>query len=124
MYIAVALRTAWCQYTLRYIWYFAKSSDSSADSPFSHDARPRGAPVVRIVDERERVDQPVDVDLAVLHAAHERVALEILDLVEVERAGDQPLQRAVALAADERDDALGRVVAELVAQHRRRPRRR
>src|ERR1041385_5426767 len=26
----VALRTAWCQYTFRYIWYLAKRSDSSA----------------------------------------------------------------------------------------------
>ena len=31
----VADRTAWCQYTFRYIWYFANSSDSSALTPFS-----------------------------------------------------------------------------------------
>ena len=38
----------------------------------------------RLVEEDERVQQAVDVDLAVRHAAHERVALEVLDLVEVE----------------------------------------
>ena len=70
-----------------------------APSPTSPTA---GAPLLRILDDGERVEQAVDVDLAVRHAAHERVALEVLDLVEVERAGDQSLQRALALAADER----------------------
>ena len=63
------------------------------------------------------LQQAVDVDLAVVHAAHERVALEVLDLVEIERAGDEPLQRTAAAAADERHDAVGRVVAELGAEH-------
>ncbi len=51
-----------------------------------------------IAHERQRVDQTVDVDLAVAHAAHERVATEIVELVEIDRPGDQPLQRTLALA--------------------------
>ena len=53
-------------------------------------------PGVGIADERQRVDQTVDVDLAVAHAAHERVAPQVVELVEVDRAGNQSLQRALA----------------------------
>ena len=36
---------------------------------------------VRVLDQRERIEQAIGVDVAVVHAAHERVALEVLDLV-------------------------------------------
>ena len=110
LYIAVALRTAWCQYTFRYIWYFANRSDSSADSPFSSTPMTR-RPCRRLVDEHERIQQPVDVDLAVRHAAHQRVALEVFDLVEIERSRHEALQRRVARTANEREHSLRRALA-------------
>ena len=71
----------------------------------------------RIGDDGERVPEAVDVDLAVGHAAHHRVALEVVGLVEIDRPGDQPLQRRVAAPAHEREDALRRVDRELLAEY-------
>ena len=66
-----------------------------AESLFQHAdlEAPRG----RSSSSTRRGQQPVHVDLAVRHAAHQRVALQVVDLVEVERAGNQPLERAGAL---------------------------
>ena len=59
------------------------------------------------------------VDLAVRNAAHERIALEILDLVEIERAGDQTLKRARARAANQLEHALRRISAYLTLENLR-----
>ena len=57
------------------------------------------APRPPVSHQRERREQPVDVHRAVGDAAHARVAAQVVDLVEVERAGDEALERARALAA-------------------------
>ena len=76
----------------------------------------------RLVDEHERVEQTVDVDLAVRNAAHERIALEVLDLVEVERSRNEALQRRLARSADEREHSLRGAGTEHRGQHlRHRP---
>jgi hypothetical protein len=116
LYIAVAERTAWCQYTLRYIWYLANSSDSSADSPFSRSPT-AGRPVAGSSTTTSALSSRSTSISPYGHAAHERVALQVLDLVEVERPRDEPAQRAVAGAAHERVDALGRVGRHPRAQH-------
>ena len=56
-------------------------------------------------DESDRVDQAVHVDGAVGNAGHASVAGQVLDLVQIQGAGDQSLQRALAGAADELVDA-------------------
>ena len=76
-----------------------------------------GCAALRIVHEGERVEQPIDVDVAVVHAAHERVALEILDLVEIERARDETLHWTLASTPDEVHDAGRCVVPKFVAQN-------
>jgi hypothetical protein len=58
----------------------------------------------RVVDELHGVDEAVDIDIAVGDAAHERVALEVLDLVEVEGSGDEALERVGALASYQGQD--------------------
>src|SRR5687767_752797 len=77
----------------------------------------RQAAGCRIIDDGERVQQTVDVDLPVRDAAHQRIALEVLDLVEIQRPGDEPLQRRRALSADERVNARGHIAAERAGEH-------
>jgi hypothetical protein len=60
-----------------------------------------------ITHDRERMQQTIDIHLAVRHAAEARVALEVLDLVEIQAAADQALQRTVRDAADQGVDTLG-----------------
>ena len=57
--------------------------------------------------------ESIDVDLAVRNPAHVCVPLEILDLVQIQRAGDQSLQRARAPAADQVENTGRRVSAQL-----------
>ena len=53
----------------------------------------------------ERGEEAVDVHGPVRHAAEEGVAPEVVDLVEVQRSRDQPLQRVARLPPDEGADA-------------------
>ena len=80
--------------------------------PFFHDADP-WTPRRRVDDHAEGIDQAIGVDRTVRNSAHQRVALEVLDLVQVERAGDEPLQRRVRGAANQRQHALRRVRGQL-----------
>ena len=112
LYSTVAARTAWCQYTFRNIWYFANSSDSSDATPFSWTAT-SSRPVAGSRASVSACSSRSDVHLAVRHAAEPRVPLQVLDLVEVEAAADQALERARGAAADERIDARGRVGTQL-----------
>ncbi len=40
---------------------------------------------IGMVNEGQRVEQTVDVDLAIAHAAHERVAAQVIELVQIDR---------------------------------------
>ena len=66
----------------------------------------------------QRVRQPVDIDLAIRHTAHVGVALEILDLVEVERSRDKALQGMCTPTSNEVEHSRRRVRAQRVGQER------
>ena len=55
--------------------------------------------------DREGRKQPIHVHGPVRHAAEEGIAPEVVDLVEVQRSRDQPLQRVAGLPANEGADA-------------------
>ena len=93
----------------------AESLFLNADSSVLGPRLRRGRSSV-LGDQHKGIHQSVSVDLAVRNAAHQRIAAEILDLVEVERSGDQPLERVVTLAADQLHDARRRVATERLAQ--------
>ena len=80
-----------------------------ADSLLAHREFER--PPIAFAGDRERRQQPVHVHGPVGHPAEERVAAQVVDLVEVQRAGDQSLQRVSRGAADEGRDARGGVGA-------------
>src|SRR5204863_9867005 len=65
---------------------------------------------VRVFDNDQGVRQTIDVDLAVGNAAHERVALQVFDLVEIEGSRDEALQRTPASTANEIEYFFGSVV--------------
>src|SRR5881628_3511927 len=67
---------------------------------------------IRALDNRERVQEAIDIDFAVRHSAHERVATKIVELVEVQRSGDEPLEWTSARAANERHDLAGSVYSQ------------
>ena len=57
----------------------------------------------------ERVNQAIHIDHSVRHAAEPGIPVQVLDLVEVQAAGYEPLERRFAAAADEEFDPLRRV---------------
>ena len=67
--------------------------------------RQRRSPI-RAGDDGERGEQAVDVDHAVRHAAHPRVARQVVELVNVERSRHETRERALALPPDEGQERL------------------
>ena len=62
--------------------------------------------------QREGLEQPVHVDGSIRHPAEEAVPPQIVDLVEIQGAGDQPLQGVAGSPLDELGDHLGRFLVD------------
>jgi len=69
--------------------------------------RERRSPV-RPGGDRERGEQPIHVDHPVRHAAHPRVPRQIVELVHVERARDEPREGLGAWTLDQAQQPPGR----------------
>jgi len=76
------------------------------------------APVVGGPHDAEGVAEALHVDLPVGDAAHHGVALEVIGLVEIDRPGDQPLEGRLARPAHQREDPLGGIGGEVLAEDR------
>ena len=60
----------------------------------------------------DAVEQAVDIDLAVWHTAHHRIALQVVDLVDVDGSRDEPLKRSGIRAMHECEHTCWRVGTE------------
>src|SRR5690625_3395938 len=65
------------------------------------------ARTLRITEDDEGVQEPVDIDLPIGHPTETGIPLQVLDLVEIEATTDEPLQGTRGVAPDQRLDPCG-----------------